>query len=566
MSISKLVKNLTGETMSEQNALTYLQGKANQSGTCFVRVLPVEKSAIVNPNLSGNMKADEHEHWLCELIVTPVKWNAQSKFFTFRVNNDEAILQDHVSGNPIYSEFAQRDICILNRDETKITARGEEIIRETVPFCEPLIDIPFEVGDIIVVHPQTLKAHTNGVRNDKITDIDIPIQVDITDILGYLDGETFEPFLHLWVEKIPVDFGSKIKMSDGHKQYRQYLRYIKGATFLPLETGCFITTNRATVTKKSEGYGKGNTPMHVQFKYKGRKHSYRLVREDKNVLAYTVEKEWRPTPTVYMCTAATDTEVMQELYGYKPTIEHKHNSGKYFRQQGVEGFVLVTEPIKITLNIGDVVFAQQAKAIANIRLVNGEVSLFMASDKVAFIIDLQSQFRIKEGDTWKDLEIPANIREAYLAGKNPMEITNVIDYTTAEKHIMNPLSVFGHATVGFETAGIKPYRFFYTFRNRILMTLTKDQVKPVGNQMLLQIVEKPKPVEGEIVTIDSDTNVSEHAIIVSAGEGTAKTPMLYKVGQRIAFPKFMGLNEIFINDTQRCTYLEQQYVIAVIEG
>jgi len=66
---------------------------------------------------------------------------------------------------------------------------------------------------------------------------------------------------------------------------------------------------------------------------------------------------------------------------------------------------------------------------------------------------------------------------------------------------------------------------------------------------LLQIVEKPKPVEGEIVTIDSDTNVSEHAIIVSAGEGTAKTPMLYKVGQRIAFPKFMGLNEILPDNT-----------------
>jgi len=566
LSISQLVKNMTGEKMSEVNAMTYLQSKANQNGTCFVRVLPVEKGVIVNPNLSGNMKADEHEHWLCEIIVAPVKWNTQSKFFTFRVNNDETALQDHVSGNTIYSEFAQRDICTLETDEDRIMFSGEDIHTEVVPFCEPLIDIPFEVSDIIVVHPQTLKEHKKEVRNAEITDINVAVEIDITDILGYLDGETFEPFLHLVVEKIPIDFGSKIKMADGHKQYRQYLRYIKGAIFLPLQAGCFITTNRAVVTKKSEGYGKGNTPMHIQFKYNGRKHSYRVVREDKNILAYTVGKEWRPTPTVYMCTAATDTEVMQELYGYSPTLEGVKNSGKYFRQQGVAGFVLVTEPIKITLNIGEIVFAQQSKAIANIRLVDGKVALYMAADKVAFIIDLQSMFRVRDGDGWKDLDIPSNIREAYLAGTNPMNINNVIDYSTAEKHIMKSFS-FGHAVVGFDTKDIKAYRFFYTFRNRIAMTINKEQIKPQGNILLVKVVDKPKAEEGTLVVPDSvvqSENVSEHAMVVSVGEGSAKTPMQYKVGQRVSFPKFLGIQEVFINETEKYVYLDQKYVISVI--
>lgn len=513
-----LVKESLGYTLTQDKALDCLQRWADSTGCAVVKVLPVERtSAIVL--LGGNKVANEHEHWLAEIICLPTKWNADRGFWQLRVRNTEEVNTAYKNGMTVFSEFTGHDLCILSHKRQILEVEKEDgslnVYETNNQWCEPLVDIPLSVGDTIVCYPSVLKKYSKEAHNDTNITPKMPIDINLTEIVGVMRGNTFEPLLHIVVKKVVKEYGFGLEMTDNHKSYQQYLRYVRGATFLPLKPNDLI------VTMGCKEYANHNTPSRLRFMHNGILHEYHVVREDNSILAYLRGDTLITTGNVTAMKRVQVKEVMEYLHGVTTSLIYDKEDKRYFKIDGIEGYVLYAAFYESELPIGKYSFGLMHHCIGRVVVENGEIALSMPSDKIAFHIDLSQKYA--------DFAVPQNVLELYDNGVNFHDLSQVVEMGTGKKYIFQSPS-FGFISTGWKVAGKDSFNFWYAKRTDILLEITNNMIKPFGSKIVIELVKPESVTETGIIIPDTVTRLSNIGLVVAAGD-----VLQVNVGDKILF-------------------------------
>lgn len=520
----ELVKNIIDyPTLSEGNAAAYLQKWANNTGKCIVEVLPVEKTSELIL-VSGNKHATKYEHWVCRILAIPKVWNVDAMFWRTRVGDDEQVdyeCTDVLKTYTVFSEFCGRDICQISY---KYTSGG------FVQWCEPInIDIPFAVGDIIIVSPTVLKKEDKTGSNDEITLISKPVMVDLIEILGSMNGMKFTPFLRVVVAKVVKDYGHGIKINEAVKTYRQYVRYVSGAIFLPLKP------NDNLAIAGCHKIDMDKFPQRLQFLYKGHSHDYYVIDEDETIMGYSKGKEWFATPTCRIMKRAKIREITKYFYGHESKLIWDKEDNRCFFVEGSEGVYLYGSAQDVELLHGTYSFGLKRHCIGFVSKVNDSIVLQMSADKISFQLDLMGHF--------KGILPSQNIQDHYKQGNNVEKIKHVLG-ADGNMYLM-ATSAFSLVGLGWAVNNNTPFSFWFTKRSRILLDISNMQ--PFRNLVVL----KPIPVETVEVALTDKQNelglvapepdkvIPNTGVVVAVGSLCTET----KVGMTVLYARGAGTTE-----------------------
>lgn len=523
MSFIEQLSKKAGIQLTEVQALNQLQNMSDMYGCCMVEVLPVEKITKI-VGLYGNKVNNEHEHWLAKILTIPKKWHISDVFWRTKVRNDSEVEAKFTEGeNIVYSEFAGRDIVKTTLQMTFQIQRKGNIdygYEFMAHHCEPLIDIPFGVGDVIVCPPHVMKKFDNGSRGGIMSEVTEPIPVGLEEIFGYMNGDIFEPFLWVVVKKIQ----DKVILADSDfkdlsKKHKPYLQYIRGARFLPLEKDCYIFTKYGNdIPQKGSKH-----PTTIKFIYKHKYHEYDIVQEDETILAYTEKGKWKCAPNVIIGKEVSAKAAMKYLYGHETKFVVETNELKHFEVEGVNGYCIFGRFDCLTYREESMYFCLHRHLIGNIVNDNGNVSISTTPDKVAFDIDLSIHFG--------KMIPPPYVQEAYEKGTNMLNIDTVVAKNGDGLYFFEK-PAYGFIKSGWVIPNKEQFSFWFTQKSRITAIIKDmENIQVLGNRVMVTLIEKEKTDSG-IILVGSD-KTTDLAEVIEIGDEVKKI----QVGQSVIFNK-----------------------------
>jgi len=99
------------------------------------------------------------------------------------------------------------------------------------------------------------------------------------------------------------------------------------------------------------------------------------------------------------------------------------------------------------------------------------------------------------------------------------------------------------------------------------ITLTKAQLVPLGDRVLVRLIEEKEEARSGLIIPDSAKEKPQRGVVLSAGPGRiseegGKLPMEVKKGDKVLYSKYSG-NEIKI-DGQECLIVRQEDILGIL--
>lgn len=97
--------------------------------------------------------------------------------------------------------------------------------------------------------------------------------------------------------------------------------------------------------------------------------------------------------------------------------------------------------------------------------------------------------------------------------------------------------------------------------------MSKLKIRPIGDRILLQLIEEKEQVRGGIVIPDSAREKPQHAKVVALGAGTRTKdgvlhPFLVKLGDTVVISKYGG-SEVKL-DEQKYTLVREDDILGLL--
>ncbi|MGF6376948.1 chaperonin GroES [Clostridiales Family XIII bacterium PM5-7] len=88
-------------------------------------------------------------------------------------------------------------------------------------------------------------------------------------------------------------------------------------------------------------------------------------------------------------------------------------------------------------------------------------------------------------------------------------------------------------------------------------------IKPLGSRVVIKRVEAEEKTQGGIILSNAAKEKPQTAEVVAVGQGTKDEPMELKVGDKVIFSKYGGMEIKF--DGEEYTIMNQSEILAVVE-
>lgn len=88
-------------------------------------------------------------------------------------------------------------------------------------------------------------------------------------------------------------------------------------------------------------------------------------------------------------------------------------------------------------------------------------------------------------------------------------------------------------------------------------------IKPLGDRVAIKKVEAEEKTQGGLILTSSAKEEPQVAEVVAVGPGTKDEPMELKIGDKVVFPKYGGVEVKY--DGEEYTIMHQSDILAIIE-